>query len=275
MNEKTPGEKAFAIFDYAITVVKVSVVVMGVMLVVIALSGVDMASLDEHEFFRYRMHAVVVVIAAYLLADYLLARSRAHRVQAAASNESSANQARPKRSYAPVLMALAFVAGGGAAFWHDHITHEIPNPVAVVGKFVSASCFDRIRRRIGPGIGPHMAIAYEFRSQSTRARVPQVQCFTDKCEAEKPPAQQLDTESKIVSYASLAACQAALPAVLELKAPATVWTGDKEPNAAVRARFTAEREAPPYFLLWFPSVVAALVLLIFGLLRMRRLPKAD
>ena len=56
---------------------------------------------------------------------------------------------------------------------------------------------------------------------------------------------------------------------LELAWPTTVWTGDKDPNASVRARFTPERDKPPYFLLWFPATVAAVVLLISAFARTR------
>ena len=86
------GEKAFAIFDYAIKVVKVSFVVLGAMLVIIALSGVDMANADEHEVFRYRMYAAPVVIVGYLLIDYLIGRRRALRAADAAT--TAGNQSR-------------------------------------------------------------------------------------------------------------------------------------------------------------------------------------
>lgn len=288
------GEKAFAVFDYAIKVVKVSVVVLGVMLVAIALSGVDMAHMDEHEVFRYRTHAAFALIVGYLLIDYLLARRRANRAadavaRSAATNARSdfalsidpdadrraaeaataiaAHSARPKRGYAVEFMALAFVAAGGAAFWHDHINHEIPNPVAVPAKFVDAKCVERSGRTVV--VGPHMLIGYEFPSQSTSVRASGMTCLLDNCEPEKKPPQYMDTEYKRVFYASVSECNAALPAVLAAKAPVTVWTGDKDPNASVRARFTAEREKPPYFLLWFPSVVAAFVLLISGFGRAR------
>ena len=46
------GETAFAAVGYVINVAKVTVVVIGLMLVVIALSGADLARLDEHEIFR-------------------------------------------------------------------------------------------------------------------------------------------------------------------------------------------------------------------------------
>lgn len=264
------GEKAFAVFDFAVKAVKVSLVVLGASIVVTALSGVDMAAADAHEFFQYRMHAAVVLIVGYLLVDYLLARRRARRAADAAAAGTAGLLTRPKRGYAAELMALVFVAGGAAAFWHDHITHDIPNPVAVVGKFVSATCVDRTpRRRIGAGVSPHMSLAYEFPSQSTHPRISEITCLPGPCEQEKAPPPRLDTEHKKVFYASLAECQSALPNALELKSPTTVWTGDKDPNAAIRARFTPERDAPPYFLLWLPGVVAALLLLVSGFLRIR------
>lgn len=291
------GEKAFAIFDFAIKVVKVSLVVLGIGIVIIALSGVDMARADEHEVFRYRMYAAPVVIVGYLLIDYLLGRRRqiaatdavtrskavtaqdqfvlsidpaADRRSAEAAAAREANKARPKRGYAVELMALAFVAAGGAAFWHDHMNNEIANPVAVPAKFVSAKCVDRTIRRIGGSVSPHMLIGYEFPSQSTSVRVSGMTCLLDNCEPEKKPAQYMDTASKQVFYTSLSECSAALPAVLASIAPTTVWTGDKDPYASVRARFTPERDSPPYFLLWLPSVVAAIVLLISGFVRTRR-----
>ena len=293
------GEKAFAIFDYAIKVVTVSVVVLGIGIVISALSGVDMARADEHEVFRYRMYAAPVVIVGYLLIDYLIGRRRARRAADAATRSGAAKahdefvlsidpaadrrsaeaaaareaieKARPKRGYAVELMAIAFVAAGGAAFWHDHMSNEIPNPVAVPAKFVSAKCVDRTSRRIGGSVSPHMLIGYEFPSQSTSVRVSGMTCLLDNCEPEKKPTRYMDNESKQVFYTSLSECSAALPAVLASKAPTTVWTGDKDPNASVRARFTPERDKPPYFLLWFPSVVAAVVvLLISGLARTRR-----
>ena len=290
------GEKAFAIFDYAIKVVKVSVVVLGIGIVIMALSGVDMANADEHEVFRYRMYAAPVVIVGYLLIDYLIGRRRALRAADAATRIDAArardqfvlsidpaadrrsaeaaaarqaNKARPKRGYAVELMALAFAAAGGAAFWHDHMNNEIPNPVAVPAKFVSAKCVDRSSRRIGGSVSPHMLIGYEFPSQSTSVRVSGMTCLLDNCEPEKKPTQYMDTESKQVFYTSLSECTAALPAVLASKAPTTVWTGDKDPNASVRARFTPERDKPPYFLLWFPATVAAVVLLISAFARTR------
>ena len=291
------GEKAFAIFDFAIKVVTVSLVVLGIGIVIIALSGVGMARADEHEVFRYRMYAAPVVIVGYLLIDYLLGRRRqiaatdavtrskavtaqdqfvlsidpaADRRSAEAAAAREANKARPKRGYAVELMALAFVAAGGAAFWHDHMNNEIANPVAVPAKFVSAKCVDRTIRRIGGSVSPHMLIGYEFPSQSTSVRVSGMTCLLDNCEPEKKPAQYMDTASKKVFYTSLSECSAALPAVLASIAPTTVWTGDKDPYASVRARFTPERDSPPYFLLWFPSVVAAIVLLISGFVRTRR-----
>lgn len=185
---------------------------------------------------------------------------------------SEADQARPKRGYSAEFISLGLVAAGGAAFWHDHINNELPNPVAVVGKFVSAQCIERLRSgsRIGVVIGPHMSIGYEFPSQSTSVRVPTMQCFLDSCGPEKAPQQYLDTEYNRVFYAFFADCKAALPAVLAAKAATTVWTGDKDPNASVRARFTPERATPPYFLLWIPLMIAAVVLLISGFTRGRR-----
>ncbi len=265
----SPGGKAFAVFDYAVKVIKVSLVVLGASIVVTALSGVDMASADEHEIFQYRFHAAAVLIVGYLLVDWLVGRRRARRAADAASTAAPDLQVRPKRGFAAEFMALAFVAGGTAAFWHDHTTHDIPKPVAVVGKFVSATCVDRTYRRIGGSISPHMSIAYEYPSQSSRLRDSGMKCFVDNCEFQKAPAPPMATEAKQVFYESLAQCQAALPNVLELKAPTTIWTGDKDPNAAVRARFTPQRDAPPYFLLWLPGGVAAVVLLASGFLRLR------
>ena len=291
------GEKAFAVFDYAIKVVKVSLVVLGIMIVAIALSGVDMAHMDEHEVFRYRMYAAPALIVGYLLIDYLLARRRASRAADAAARSAAASprgefalsvdpdadrraaeaatalaahNARPKRGYAVEFMALAFVAAGGASFWHDHMSNEIPNAVAIPANFVDAKCFDRSSSRIGGSVSPHMSIGYEFPSQSTSVRTSGMTCLLENCEPEKKPPQYMDTEYKKVFYASVSECNAALPAVVEAKAPTTVWTGDKDPNASVRARFTAEREKPPYFLLWWPSVVAAVMLLISGFARTRR-----
>ncbi len=198
-----------------------------------------------------------------------IGRRRAAVAASQIGQMGQAGPAHPKRGYTVEFMALAFVAAGGAAFWHDHVSNEIPNPVAVVGTFTSASCVDRSRK----GVGPHMAIGYEFPSQSTRERVPQTQCLLSDCGPETKPPQVMDTEYKKVFYASVQECSAALPAVLASKAPTTVWTGDKDPNASVRARFTPEREPPPYFLLWFPAAVAAVVLLISGLVRARRVRK--
>jgi hypothetical protein len=265
----SPGETAFAAFDYAVKVIKVSLVVLGAILVVTALSVVDMAYANQHEIFQYRFHAAAVLIVGYLLVDWLLGRRRARHAADATKTAAPDLQVRPKRGFAAELMALAFVAGGAAAFWHDHITHDIPKPVAVVGKFVSATCVDRAYRRIGGSISPHMSIAYEYPSQSSRPRDSGMKCFVDNCEFQKAPAPPMDTDAKQVFYASLAECQAALPNVLELKSPTTVWTGDKGPNATVRARFTPERDAPPYFLLWLPGGVAAVVLLASGFLRIR------
>jgi hypothetical protein len=292
----TRGDKVSAVFDYLIKIVTVTVVVVGVMLVIIALSGVGLARMDEHAVFRYRMYAAPVLIVGYLLMDYLLTRRRARRAadaltrsgaaharkefalsidpdaarraaEAAAANE--VNRARPKRGYTVELMALAFVAAGAAAFWHDHMSNEIPNPVAVPATFVSAKCVEGGSSRIGGSIGPHMLIVYEFVSQSTSVRVPEMKCLLDNCESEKKPRQYMDGLSRRAFYASVPACNAALPAVLTAKAPTTVWTGDKDPNASVRARFTPERDTPPYFLLWFPAAVAAVVLLTSGFARTR------
>lgn len=192
--------------------------------------------------------------------------------RAAGIPASDAINGRPRRRYAAEFMALVFIAAGGAAFWHDHVLNEIPNPVAVVGRFTNAACFDwsRSTGRLGNSVAPRMSIGYEFPSQSTSVRVPQMKCLLENCEPEKAPPQYTDTENKRVFYASLEACKAALPEVLAAKSPTTVWTGDKDPNASVRARFTPERESPPYFLLWFPSVVAALVLLVLAFIRSRR-----
>ena len=292
------GEKVFAVVDYAVKVVKVSVVVLGLMLLAVALSGVDMARLDEHEIFRYRMVAAPALIIGYLLIDHLLARRRTERTAAqaeaearrgaaqtrtefvlsidpeadrraaqAAAQANQRSQARPQRGYTVELMALAFVAAGGAAFWHDHLSNEIPNAVAVPATFVSAKCVERSGRSVV--VGPHMSIGYEFVSLSTSVRESGMTCLLENCEAEKKPPQPMDTEYNKVFYASLSQCQAALPAVLAAKAPTTVWTGDKDPNASVRARFTPERDKPPYFLLWFPSAVAAVVLLVSAAARWR------
>lgn len=289
------GAKVFAVFDVLIKAAVVTVVVLGIMAVIIALSGVDMARADEHEIFRFGMYAAPVIIVGYLLIDYLLARRRAiqtadaaarseatnvrnefalsvgpeadRRAAQAAAAANAADKARPKRGYAVEMMALVFVAGGGAAFWHDHINHEIPNAMAVPAKFVSAKCVDQVTRRIGGTVGPHMSIGYEFPSLSTSVRDSGMKCLLDNCEPEKKPPQYMDTEYKQVFYASLPECMAALSAVLAAKAPVAVWIGDKDPNASMRARFTPEREKTPYFLLWFPSVVAAIILLISGFAR--------
>lgn len=291
------GEKAFAVFDYAIKVVKVSVVVLGIMIVAVALSGVDIARLDEHELFRYRKYAAPAIVVGYLLIDYLLARRRAARAvdaavrggaahtrneftlsvdsdadrrAAEAAAAIAAHNAQPKRGYAVEFMALAFVAAGGAAFWHDHISNEIPNPVAVPATFVSAKCVERGSSRIGGSVAPHMLIVYEFVSQSTSVRVPEMKCLLDNCESEKKPGQYMDSVYKRAFYASVAACNAALPAVLATRASTAVWTGDKPPDASVRARFTREHDTPPYFLLWFPAAVAAVVLMMSAFARTRR-----
>ncbi|ROZ76528.1 hypothetical protein [Ramlibacter sp. WS9] len=255
-----------SIFDYAIKVMVVTFVVLGLMLAVIGLSGVDMGNLDEHEVFRYRLVAAPVAIVGYLLMDYLVSRRRARLAAIAASTGS---QDRPRRGYAAEFISLAALAAGGAAFWHDHVTHEIPNAVAVAGTFVSAKCVASGKRT-----GPHMGISYEFPSQSTSARAPQTQCLLTECEPEKMTPQFMDTAYRTVFYATLQECTAALPAVLASKAPTTVWTGDKDFNAAVRARFTPERDTPPYFLIWVPLAVAALVLLVSIVQRTRR-PRED
>ena len=295
------GEKAFAVVGYVINAAKVTVVVIGLMLVVIALSGADMARLDEHEIFRYRLYAAPALIVGYLLVQNLLVRRRATRERGLAKHNAGHNArdefalsidpaadrhaaqtaaaaqakvAQSKRGYGAEFIALAFVAAGGAAFWHDHMTNEIPNPVAVVGKFVSAVCVEPSRRGAGVGVvvGPHMSIGYEFPSQSTSARVAQTKCLLENCEPEKAPPTYTDTEYNRVFYATVQECKAALPAVLASRAPVTIWTGDKHPDAAVRARFTPERANPPYFLLWFPSAVAIVVLLISSLRRRRLAP---
>ena len=254
-----------SIFDYAIKVVVVALVVLGLMTLAIVLSGVDMASADEHEIFQYRMVAAPVIIVGYLLLDYLWNR---HRMRLAAVARSM-DEDPPRRGYGAVLVSLVLVLAGGAAFWHDHITHEIPNAVPVAAKFVSAACVDRAKRS-----GPHMSIGYEFPSRSTRVRPSMAECFVDKCESQTPPAQTMDTEHKRVFYSSLQECEAALPAVLASRAPATIWTGDKDPNAAVRARFTPERDPPPYFLLWVPAAVFV-ALLLFSIAQRTRRPQGD
>lgn len=259
------GAKVVRVFDFVVKAAWVALVVMGGGFVVIALSGVEMADADQHEIFRYRLPAAAVLIVGYLLVDHLLARRRA----AAAGGGPMNTQARPRRGFAAALLALAFVAGGAAAFWHDHITHDLRNPVAVVGRFVSATCVDRTTRRIGGSIGPHMSIAYEFPSRSTRPRVSEMTCLLDNCEPTAAPPQPMATESKRVFYASLPECLAALPSVLELKAATTVWTGDPGPDATVRARFTPQRDPPPYFLLWVPLSVVAVVLLAAAAQRLR------
>ena len=250
------GEKAFAIFDYAIKVVKVSVVVLGIGIVVIALSGVDMVRADEHEVFRYRMYAAPVVIAGYLLIDYLIGRRRelraadaATRIDAAKARDQfvlsidpaadrrsaeaaaarEASMVRPKRGYAVELMALAFVGAGFAAFWHDHMNNEIPNAVAVPATFISAKCVDRTVRRIGGSVSPHMLIGYEFPSQSTSVRVSGMKCLSANCEPESKPPQYMDAEYRTVFYACLSDCQVALPAVVASKAPTTGGLGTKIP----------------------------------------------
>ena len=172
---------------------------------------------------------------------------------------------RPRRSYGPFWLSLLLVAGGGAAFWHDHITHEIPNPVAVEGRFVSATCHGSRKNT-----GPYMSIGYEFPSLSSRVRTQEMKCFVDKCESHQAPQQVMDTGYKEVFYSSQQECKAALPAVLAARPPATVWTGDKGPQAAVRARFTPQRHPPPYFLLWLPLSVAAAALVFSAVRRGRR-----
>ncbi|RZJ16432.1 MAG: hypothetical protein EOO54_17040 [Haliea sp.] len=253
------------IFDYAIKVVVATLVVLGLGIVIIELSGVDMAVADEHEIFRYRMHAAAAVVSGYLLVDYLLNRRRA---RLAALAESTGIPQRPRRSYGAVFFALGLLVAGGAAFWHDHMTHDIPNPVAVTARFAGATCVDRGKRT-----GPYMAIAYEFPSQSARERPQEMKCFVDKCEGQNVPPQYMDTEHKRFFYASVEECRAALPSVLAAKAPATVWTGDKGTHETVRARFTPERDTPPYFLLWIPLLVA-LVVFVAGLVKMFR-PRGD
>jgi hypothetical protein len=263
------GEKAFSVLDYAIKIVVVTLVVFGLMILIVEVSGVGMAAADEHEILRYRMVAAPVFIIGYLLIDWLLARRRASRLTAAAE-ATDANPSRAKRGYAVEFMALIFVAGGAAAFWHDHISHEIPRAKAVPATFVSAKCFDRITRRIGGSVAPHMSIIYEYVSLSTSQRVQEMTCLLANCEPDTKPRQYPDTVENRAFYASKAECDAALPAVLAAKAPTTVWTGDKDPNAAVRARFTPEREKLPYFLLWFPGAVAVVMVLISAFARRRR-----
>ncbi len=288
------GEKAFSIIDYAVKVVVVTLVVMGLMILIVELSGVGMAGANEHKILRYRMVAAPVLIIGYLLIDLLLARRRtsraaetlardeaaqrpnafslsidseADRRAAAAVAARDAKPVQARRGYAIEFMALVFVAGGGVAFWQDRIDHDIPNAKAVPATFVSAQCVAQTTRRIGGTVGPHMSILYEYLSQSTRPRDSGMKCLLENCEPETKPRQYTDTEQQRVFYASLALCQAALPAVLAAKAPTTVWTGDKDTNASIRARFTPEREKPPYFLLWFPGAVAAVILLISGFAR--------
>lgn len=251
-----------SIFDYAIKVVMVTVVVLGIMLAIMGLSGADFGSLDEHEVFRYRMVAAPIIIAGFLLADYLLGRRRARLAMLA---ESTDIQDQPRRGYMAELIAVALLVAGGATFWHDHTTHDIPNAIAVAGKFTGATCVDRGKRT-----GPHMSIGYEFASLSTSARRSESRCLLANCEADKAAPQYMDTEYKKVFYGTVQECNAALPGVLAAKAPTTVWTGDKDPNAAVRARFTPERDPPPYFLLWLPAAIALVVFLVSGFSRMRR-----
>jgi hypothetical protein len=260
------GAKVFGALDFVVKAALAGLVVMGGGVVVMALSGVQMADADQHEIFQYRLPAAAVLIVGYLLVDHLLARRRA----AVATGGPTVTPVQPKQGFAAEALALVFVAGGAAAFWHDHITHDIPNAVAVVGRFVSATCVDRSTRRIGGGISPHMAIAYEFPSRSTRARVSEITCFVDDCGPKVASTPRMDTAVKQSFYASLPECQAALPDVLALKSPTTVWTGDKGLDATVRARFTPQRDAPPYFLLWVPLSVAAVVLLVSGVQRLRR-----
>ncbi len=291
------GETAFAAFDYAIKVAKVGIVVLGIEIIIIALSGVDMARLDEHEIFQYRMVAAPALIVVFLLVDYLFGRRRArqtaetpvalhatvvagdefvlsidpdaHRNDTTVAATSRNNLERTRRGFAAEFIALALVAAGGAAFWHDNMTHDFPNPVAVTGKFVSAACFERPGRSIVV-VGPYMAIGYEFPSQSTQPRPTQVTCLLEKCEPQQVPGQMLDIEYNKVPYLTMQACRAALPAILAAAAPTTVWTGDKDPNATVRARFTPERHAPPYFLLWIPLLIAAVILPVSVFLRRRK-----
>lgn len=290
------GAKTFAAFDYALRVVWITLTVLGVGLLIIALSGVDMAALDEHEVFRYRTQAAVAVIALCLIADHVFRRrrkrladaealtadaaargdfvlsvdpdadQRAVETAAAISGAREVARDRSRYRFRAALIAAAFMAAGGAAFWHDHITHDIPNAVAVPAAFVEAKCHGRGRI----GAGPYMAVGYQFVSRSTTPRSSGMTCLLDKCEPEKAPAPVLDTEYKRVAYATLAACEAALPAVRAARAATTVWTGDKDPNAAVRARFTPEREQPPYFLLWLPAVVGGVVLLVLVTTRRSR-----
>lgn len=253
MKPSDRSEKTFALFEFAIKSVWVSIIVMGIIAVAIAVSGADWSQLDEHEIFQYRMVAAPVLIVGYLLLDCVFARRRAADDAALGAVKPT----QPARGYQAEFIALALLVAGGAAFWHDHMNHEIPKPVAVAGQFVGATCVDG-RSRVAV-VGPHMAIGYEFPSQSTAVRASQVTCLLDKCEPEKPPHQFMDTAFKRVFYASLAQCQAALPDVVARKAPTTLWTGDKDLNASVRARFTPERDPPPYFLLWVPALVAGVV----------------
>ncbi len=292
------GASVFAVFDFVIKAVVVTLVVLGIMLVIIALSGVQMEDADGHEIFRYRMHAAAALIVGYLLIDVLMSRRRARQAANDLARTKSANASSqfelsidpdadrravvadaaakhatreiPKRSYTVVWMALAFVAAGGAAFWYDHVANKIPNAVAVPARFLSAKCVEARGGTKGVSVGAHMSIGYEFASRSTSVRTPEMQCLLANCEPETAPRQYPDTLYKQVFYSSVSACEVELPAILAAKAPTTVWTGDKAPNASVRARFTPEREKPPYFLLWFPSLIAAIVLLISALKRRRR-----
>ncbi|MBL8519425.1 MAG: hypothetical protein JNK75_02030 [Betaproteobacteria bacterium] len=253
------GAAVFAVFDYAIKVAVVVLVVLGLLWVAMELSGADKHRLDEHAFFRFRHAVAFALVAGYLLIDFVLRRRRA----------TAPVDAQPKPGHAAEWISVALVAAGGIAFWHDHKTHEIPKVVAVQGTFVSATCVDRERRAVVVR-GPYMAIGYEYPSQSTSVRTSQMTCFVANCESGNPPKQYTDTEYKQVPYATMQACNDALPAVLAAKAPVTVWTGDKDPIAAVRARFTPERHAPPYFLLWVPMAVAVVVLTVAIARRTRR-----
>lgn len=263
------GARVTGVLDFLVKAAWVSLVVMGGGLIVMALSGVEMALADQHEIFRYRLPAAAVLIVGVLLVGSVLKRRRKRGASDAAS-PSANTPLPPKRGFAAELMALAFVAGGAAAFWHDHITHDIPRPVAVAGRFVSATCVDRTQPRIGASMGPHLSIVYTFPSASTRPRVSEVTCFVDDCGPKQAPSPPMDTANKRVPYGSLPECQAALAGVLASRATTTVWTGDKDLNAAVRARFTPQRDPPPYFLLWVPLLVAAIVLLVSGVQRLQR-----
>jgi len=251
--DRERGAKAFAAFDYLIRLVKVTLVVLAAVIAIIVVAGVDMAQLDEHPLLRFRFHAAAAAIVVWMLADWVYAR---YRRLLAEQHALDGTVAPPRGGGAAMALSLALLAGGTVAFWHDHHSNEIVDAVAVPAAFVDARCIERSRRS-----GPYMAIGYQFVSRSTRPLPAQTTCLLANCEPAAAAAPVLDTEYQRVPYASVEACREALPAVLAAKAPATVWTGDVDRNAAVRARFTPERGERPYFLLWIPALVAAVVLL--------------